>query len=74
MPNALADRALVISGASRGIGLAIGLGAGRHGANVVLLAKTDQPHPKLPGTVHTAAAEIEAAGGKAAAPKRSSTW
>jgi NAD(P)-dependent dehydrogenase (short-subunit alcohol dehydrogenase family) len=57
----------VISGASRGIGLAIGLGAARHGANVVLLAKTDQPHPRLPGTVPTAAAEIEAAGGKAAA-------
>jgi NAD(P)-dependent dehydrogenase (short-subunit alcohol dehydrogenase family) len=65
--TALAGRTLVISGASRGIGLAIGLGAGRLGANVVLLAKTDQPHPKLPGTVHTAAAEIEAAGGKAAA-------
>lgn len=67
MPNALADRTLVISGASRGIGLAIGLGAARQGANVVLLAKTDQPHPRLPGTVHTAAADIEAAGGKAAA-------
>jgi citronellol/citronellal dehydrogenase len=66
-PTALAGRTLVISGASRGIGLAIGLGAARHGANVVLLAKTDQPHPKLAGTVHTAAAEIEAAGGKAAA-------
>ena len=66
-PNALADRTLVISGASRAIGLAIGLGAARQGAKVVLLAKTDQPHPKLPGTVHTAAADIEAAGGKAAA-------
>ncbi|MBV9515595.1 MAG: NAD(P)-dependent oxidoreductase [Mycobacteriaceae bacterium] len=66
-PQALADRTLVISGGSRGIGLAIGIGAARRGANVVLLAKTDQPHPKLPGTVHTAAAEIEAAGGKAAA-------
>ena len=65
--RALADRTLVISGASRGIGLAIGLAAARQGANVVLLAKTDQPHPKLPGTVHTAAADIEAAGGKAAA-------
>lgn len=65
--NALADRTLVISGASRGIGLAIGIGAARQGANVVLLAKTDQPHPRLPGTVHTAAADIEAAGGKAAA-------
>ncbi|HRD14433.1 MAG TPA: NAD(P)-dependent oxidoreductase [Mycobacterium sp.] len=64
---ALTDRTLVISGASRGIGLAIALGAARHGANVVLLAKTAQPHPKLPGTVYTAAAEIEAAGGKAVA-------
>jgi len=70
MPGArrdLVDRTLVISGASRGIGLAIGIGAARQGANVVLLAKTDQPHPKLKGTVHTAAADIEAAGGKAAA-------
>jgi NAD(P)-dependent dehydrogenase (short-subunit alcohol dehydrogenase family) len=65
--NALADRTVVISGASRGIGLAIGLAAARQGANVVLLAKTDKPHHKLPGTVHTAAADIEAAGGKAAA-------
>jgi len=65
--NSLTDRTLVISGASRGIGLAIGTAAARQGANVVLLAKTEQPHPKLPGTVHTAAAEIEAAGGKAAA-------
>lgn len=60
-------RTLVISGASRGIGLAIGLGAARLGANVVLLAKTAEPHPRLPGTVHTAAADIEAAGGKALA-------
>lgn len=66
-PTALADRTLVISGASRGIGLAIGLAAAQRGANVVLLAKTDTPHPKLPGTVHTAAAEVEAAGGKALA-------
>ena len=64
---ALTDRTLVISGASRGIGLAIALGAARRGANVVLLAKTAQPHPTLPGTVYTAAAEIEAAGGKAVA-------
>ena len=63
----LADRTLVVSGASRGIGLAIAIGAARQGANVVLLAKTGEPHPKLPGTVHTAVAEIEAAGGKAAA-------
>lgn len=66
-PMTLADRTLVISGASRGIGLAIGVAAARRGANVVLLAKTDTPHPRLPGTVHTAAAEIEAAGGKALA-------
>lgn len=58
---------MVVSGGSRGIGLAIGLGAARHGANVVLLAKTDEPHPKLPGTVHSAAAEIEQAGGRAVA-------
>ncbi|NKY50826.1 NAD(P)-dependent oxidoreductase [Nocardia vermiculata] len=58
---------MVISGASRGIGLAIALSAAARGANIVLLAKTAQPHPKLPGTVHTAVAEIEAAGGKAVA-------
>jgi citronellol/citronellal dehydrogenase len=65
--QSLADRTLVISGASRGIGLAIALAAARCGANVVLLAKTAEPHPKLPGTVHTAVAEIEAAGGKGVA-------
>jgi citronellol/citronellal dehydrogenase len=63
----LVDRTLVVSGASRGIGLAIALGAAQQGANVVLLAKTAEPHPKLKGTVYTAAEEIEAAGGKAAA-------
>lgn len=63
----LTDRTLVVSGGSRGIGLAIALGAARAGANVVLLAKTAEPHPKLPGTVHTAVAEVEAAGGKAIA-------
>jgi citronellol/citronellal dehydrogenase len=65
--HSLTDRTLVVSGGSRGIGLAIASGAARHGANVVLLAKTAEPHPKLPGTVYTAAAEIEAAGGKAIA-------
>jgi citronellol/citronellal dehydrogenase len=65
--QSLADRTLVVSGASRGIGLAIALAAARRGANVVLLAKTAEPHPKLSGTVHTAVAEIEAAGGKGVA-------
>ncbi|MGE2716697.1 SDR family oxidoreductase [Mycolicibacterium litorale] len=63
----LSDRTLVVSGGSRGIGLAIAIGAARQGANVVLLAKTAEPHPKLPGTVHTAVADVEAAGGKAVA-------
>src|SRR5438128_1157316 len=61
----LKGRTLFITGASRGIGLAIALRAAREGANIVVAAKTDQPHPKLPGTIHTAAAEIEAAGGRA---------
>lgn len=65
--NTLTDRTMVISGASRGIGLAIAVAAGRQGANVVLLAKTAEPHPRLQGTVHTAVAEIEEAGGKAVA-------
>jgi citronellol/citronellal dehydrogenase len=63
----LAGTTMLMSGGSRGIGLAIALAAARDGANVALLAKTDQPHPKLEGTIHTAAAEIEAAGGKALA-------
>ncbi len=63
----LKGKTLFISGASRGIGLAIGLRAARDGANVVVAAKTSEPHPKLPGTIHTAAAEIEKAGGKALA-------
>jgi citronellol/citronellal dehydrogenase len=63
----LAGRTLFITGASRGIGLAIGLRAARDGANVVVAAKSDVPNPKLPGTIHTAAAEIERAGGKALA-------
>jgi len=63
----LAGRTLLMSGGSRGIGLAIGVAAARRGANVVLLAKTDTPDPRLSGTIHTAAAEIEAAGGTALA-------
>jgi citronellol/citronellal dehydrogenase len=63
----LAGRTMIMSGGSRGIGLAIAVAAGRQGANVVLLAKTDVPDPRLPGTIHTAAAEIEAAGGQALA-------
>jgi citronellol/citronellal dehydrogenase len=65
MDKSLAGRTLVISGGSRGIGLAIALRAARDGANVALLAKTAEPHPRLPGTVFTAAEEIEAAGGQA---------
>src|SRR3981189_3027904 len=61
----LAGKTLFITGASRGIGLAIARGAARDGANIAIAAKTDAPHPKLPGTIHTAAAEIEAAGGRA---------
>jgi citronellol/citronellal dehydrogenase len=61
----LKGRTLFITGASRGIGLAIALRAARDGANVAVIAKTMQPHPKLPGTIFTAAEEIEAAGGKA---------
>ena len=63
----LKGKTLLITGASRGIGLAIGRRAAADGANVVLLAKTVEPNPKLPGTLHTAAAEIEAAGGQALA-------
>jgi citronellol/citronellal dehydrogenase len=61
----LAGKTLFVTGASRGIGLAIALRAARDGANVVIAAKTKVHHPKLPGTIHTAAAEVEAAGGKA---------
>lgn len=63
----LAGRTLFITGASRGIGKAIALKAARDGANVVIAAKTAEAHPKLPGTIYTAAEEIEAAGGKALA-------
>ena len=63
----LKGKTLLITGASRGIGKAIGLRAAQDGANVVIVAKTTEPNPKLPGTIFTAAAEIEAAGGKALA-------
>jgi len=61
----LAGKTLFITGASRGIGLAIALRAARDGAAIAIAAKTAQPHPKLEGTIYTAAAAIEAAGGKA---------
>ena len=61
----LSGKTIFISGASRGIGLAIALRAARDGANVALIAKTAEPHPKLEGTVYTAAEQIEAAGGQA---------
>jgi citronellol/citronellal dehydrogenase len=61
----LRGKTLFITGASRGIGKAIALRAARDGANVAVAAKTAEPHPRLPGTVYTAAEEIEAAGGKA---------
>src|SRR5271166_707941 len=61
----LKGKTLFISGASRGSGLAIALRAARDGANVALIAKTAEPHPNLEGTVYTAAAQIEAAGGRA---------
>jgi citronellol/citronellal dehydrogenase len=65
-PNrTLKDRTLFVTGASRGIGLAIAMRAARDGANIAIAAKTTEPHPKLPGTIFTAAAEIEAAGGRA---------
>src|SRR6187431_96325 len=68
MPNPtpnLKGKTLFITGASRGIGKAIALRAAADGANVVVAAKTTEPHPKLPGTIYSAAEEIEGAGGKA---------
>src|SRR5438105_1520114 len=61
----LKDKTLFITGASRGIGLAIALRAARDGANIAIAAKTDTVNPKLPGTIHSAAQEIEKAGGRA---------
>jgi citronellol/citronellal dehydrogenase len=66
MPS-LNGKTVFITGASRGIGRAIGVACAREGANVVVAAKTSRPHPKLPGTIHDAAAEMEKAGGKALA-------
>ena len=63
----LAGRTLFITGASRGIGREIALRAARHGANVVIAAKTVEPHPKLAGTIHTVAEEVRAAGGRSLA-------
>jgi citronellol/citronellal dehydrogenase len=65
MASTLSGKTLFITGASRGIGLAIGVRAARDGANVAIAAKTAESHPKLPGTIYTAAKEIEAAGGRA---------
>lgn len=65
MSKKLAGKTIVMSGGSRGIGLAIALRAADDGANVVLIAKTDQADPRLKGTIHTAAAAIEEAGGRA---------
>jgi citronellol/citronellal dehydrogenase len=65
MTSSLEGKTLFITGASRGIGLAIALRAARDGANIAVAAKTDRRHPKLPGTIHTAAEDIEAAGGRA---------
>ncbi|RAO78298.1 SDR family oxidoreductase [Dyella jiangningensis] len=63
--TSLAGKTLFITGASRGIGLAIALRAARDGANIAIAAKSNVPNPRLPGTIHSAAAEVEAAGGKA---------
>ncbi|GIX39409.1 MAG: short chain dehydrogenase [Silanimonas sp.] len=67
--NTLAGKTLFITGASRGIGLAIALRAARDGANIAIAAKSAVPNPKLPGTIHSAAAAVEAAGGQALALK-----
>ncbi|MDI9244838.1 NAD(P)-dependent oxidoreductase [Marinobacter sp. CHS3-4] len=63
--TSLKNRTVFITGGSRGIGRAIALACARQGANVVIAAKSDQPHPKLPGTIHSVADEVRAAGGQA---------
>src|SRR5512142_448934 len=65
--NSLTGKTVFITGASRGIGRAIGVACARQGANVVVAAKTKVRHPKLPGTIHDAAEEMERAGGRALA-------
>jgi citronellol/citronellal dehydrogenase len=65
MDRSLRGKVLVMSGGSRGIGLAIALRAARDGAGVAIIAKTEEPHPKLEGTIYSAAEEIRAAGGQA---------
>jgi citronellol/citronellal dehydrogenase len=64
MKEKMKESTIFISGGSRGIGLAVAKACAARGANVAIAAKTDAPHPKLPGTIHSAAAEIEAAGGR----------
>jgi citronellol/citronellal dehydrogenase len=64
MSRTLEGKTIMMSGGSRGIGLAIAVRAARDGANVAVMAKTDRPDPRLPGTIHTAVEEIEAAGGR----------
>jgi citronellol/citronellal dehydrogenase len=65
MTDRLADRVVIVTGASRGIGKAIAMRAARDGARIVIAAKTAEPHPKLPGTIYTAADDVRAAGGEA---------
>src|SRR5256885_16788402 len=65
MKGTLVGKTIFISGGSRGTGLAIALRAARDGANIAIAAKTTEPHPSLPGTIHTAARQIENAGGAA---------
>lgn len=69
MSQTLEKKTIFITGGSRGIGLAIALRAAKDGANIIIAAKTDEPHPSLPGTIHSAAQEIENAGGRALALK-----
>ncbi len=69
MTGTLSGKTVFITGGSRGIGKAIGLRAARDGANIVIAAKSDKPHPKLPGTIHSAAEEMRSAGGEALAIK-----